>query len=140
MKWRVKMGCWGEQRCEAFTICRIKEKSIINKIRRLSFSSYDESGNLFFRYFIYCVRLFLSYAFFKRWCWNHCQQWPDRESFFFSFIFRVKNVIITVNFAGNRTNFLIFTNNGKSKWLRAYCRWFSNRRNMVEWEGQKKIL
>ena len=36
--------------------------------------------------------------------------------------FRVKNVIITVNFAGNRTNFLIFTNNGKSKWLRAYCR------------------
>lgn len=46
----------------------------------------------------------------------------DRPEKVFSFIFRVKNVIITVNFAENRTNFLIFANNGKSKWLRDYCR------------------
>ena len=46
----------------------------------------------------------------------------DRPEKVFSFIFRVKNVIIMVNFARNRTNSLIFTNNGKSKWLRDYFR------------------
>ena len=79
------MGCLGEQRCEAFTICRIKEKSIINKIRRLSFSSYDESGNLFFSLFYLLRAAFLVLRFFQEMMLEPLAAMTGQRKFFLFF-------------------------------------------------------